>query len=449
MERAFVVSARAPGAELRIEALRCRLSDAPTRPSRSVLRRVVRLAGPALFDDVAEDPELRDQRSVRALDLRSVCGTTIPAVDPDGRRCVALIADSRVPAGARLRSATASGLPALMTGFASLAALVLGREASARADPPAGETAEPGLVGRSAAFTRMLRWVRRIAPYDLAVLVRGESGSGKEGVVRALHRHSRRRDGPLVALNCAALPETLLESELFGAVRGAYTGSERDRPGLMRRADGGTLLLDEIGDMSLAMQAKLLRVLQSGRVRPVGGDREIEVDVRVVAATHRDLLERVSRGAFRNDLYHRIAVVVVRVPALRERPDDLAPLAAHLIARVARETGLASATVTASALERLRAHDWPGNVRELRAVLTRALLRGSDGRIRAADLDLSASATAPPVAGEGSLERAMIERALGDCDHNLADAARRIGWSRQKLYRRMTALGVARRPARR
>jgi DNA-binding NtrC family response regulator len=300
----------------------------------------------------------------------------------------------------------------------------------------------------------MYDWVRRVADADLPVLVQGESGSGKEGVSQALHSLSGRQGGPFVAINCTALTETLLEAELFGASRGAYTGADRDRPGLFRQAHRGTLFLDEVGDMPPAMQAKLLRALELGRVRPVGGSREFDVDVRVVAATHRDLARRVAEGAFRADLYYRLAVLQVHVPPLRERLEDLPLLVAELAPRLARQVGRRSLRLGDDAWLALRAHSWPGNVRELHSVLARALLRSNGGTITARHLGpwtapapSAGPVEAPVPAADEPLENGMIAAALRASAGSVAGAARRIGWTRQKLYRRIKVLGI-RRPAR-
>jgi transcriptional regulator with PAS, ATPase and Fis domain len=290
----------------------------------------------------------------------------------------------------------------------------------------------------------MMDWVRRIAPTGLPVLVQGESGSGKERVCRALHDLGPRRSGAFVAVNCAALTETLLEAELFGATRGAYTGLDRDTPGLIRQADGGTLFLDEVGDMPPPMQAKLLRVLESGRVRPVGGTSETFVDLRLVAATHRDLRRRIDAHLFRNDLYYRLAVLRVDVPPLRARLDDLPALVADLETRLTRDTGCASVRLASEAWEALRSHPWPGNVRELHATLARALLRSGGGEVHACHLRLSPTPALPEPAAEGGRESSMIEGALREACGSIAGAASLIGWTRQKLYRRMQALEILR-----
>jgi transcriptional regulator with PAS, ATPase and Fis domain len=229
------------------------------------------------------------------------------------------------------------------------------------------------IVGASAPVVRMLALVDRLAAADVPVLVRGETGSGKEGVARRLHSKSARAKGPFVAVDCGAIPATLIESELFGHVRGAFTGAERDRPGHFVSAHGGTLLLDEIGELPVDLQPKLLRVLQDGEVRPVGGSSSRKVDVRVVAATNRDLEKACREGRFRSDLYYRLAVVEVQVPSLRERLDDLPLLVDHFVRRISSEMGREPVAVEPDALAALARHRWPGNVRELENVLRRAL----------------------------------------------------------------------------
>jgi two-component system response regulator PilR (NtrC family) len=265
-------------------------------------------------------------------------------------------------------------------------------------------------------------------------------------VARALHEGGSRSRRPFVAINCAAIPEALLERELFGATRGAFTGADRDHPGLFRRADRGTVFLDEIGDMPLALQAKLLRVLQEGSVRAVGDLDERPIDVRVIAATHRDLDALVAENRFRADLRWRLEVLVLRVPPLRERAEDLPVLSTRLIERLAARCGLPQARLDAEATERLAAYMWPGNVRELESVLARAILRAREGVIRAADLDVGIERAQGVSRHAGNrsqgLEKAMIEDALRAARGNVTAAALRIGWSRQALYRRMNALGL-------
>lgn len=240
------------------------------------------------------------------------------------------------------------------------------------------------MVGESPAMQELFDLLERVSGSDVPVLVQGETGTGKELVARALHEHGPRRGQRFLAENCAAVPANLLESELFGHKRGAFTGAVADRPGHFIAADGGTVFLDEIGDMPIEMQAKLLRVLQDGEVRPVGSNKTQTVDVRIVAATNKDLPELCRRGAFREDLYFRLAVVTLELPALRERLGDVAHLARFFLAKFASDQGRA-ASFTPEALEALEAHAWPGNVRELENEVQRALAL-STGDIGASDL---------------------------------------------------------------
>lgn len=284
-------------------------------------------------------------------------------------------------------------------------------------------------------------WLAAVSACSLPVLIAGESGVGKERTARAVHDLSPRSTGPFVAINCAAMTESLLESELFGSSRGAYTGADRDRKGLFREANGGTLFLDEVGDMPPGMQAKLLRTLDGGRVRAVGDSLEIAVDVRIVAATHRDLARQIASGRFRADLYYRLAVLIVRVPALRERLDELPELVASMATRIGREVGIKRLELTQRAMRRLLTHDWPGNIRELHAVLARAALRAEGRRVDEQHLDLASDAYEADGCGS-TLEQAMVERALLEAGGSISGAALRIGWTRQKLYRRIAALGL-------
>jgi transcriptional regulator with PAS, ATPase and Fis domain len=327
-------------------------------------------------------------------------------------------------------------------GFARLIALISDATGSTRVGnvdaPP------PRIVGRSKSITSMLEWIHRAASTRLPVLILGETGSGKECVSRLIHQSSPRGAQPYVAFNCTALTETLLEAELFGSVRGAYTGSDRDRRGLFSVAHRGTLLLDEVGDMPPSMQAKLLRTLEEGRVRPVGAERDVPVDVRVVGATHHDLAERVRQGAFRADLFHRLAVIEIRVPPLRERLEDLPLLVESLAPRLEREIGRPVPPLDDAVLELLGGYDWPGNVRELHAVLARAMLRAGAGPILPHHLtDLCEGRMRTDQTAVGS-EREMIVAALARADGSVTLAAQTIGWTRQKLYRRIKALSLER-----
>ena len=265
-------------------------------------------------------------------------------------------------------------------------------------------------VGRSEAGRAVMDMVRRAAEYPSTVLLTGESGTGKELLARALHEHSSRASGPFVPINCAAIPESLLESELFGHERGAFTGADRARPGLFERAHGGTLLLDEIGDMPAPLQTRLLRVLEDGRVRRVGARNAREVDVRVVAATAQDLESAVQTGTFRDDLYYRLNVVRVRVPPLRERRSDIPLLAATLVERASQRLGREVFSVSDEALDVLTAHGWPGNVRELENVLERAVIvvPPSGFRVEAEHLSLDGRVSQTPRAPLGSTPGSVV-----------------------------------------
>ncbi|GIX24617.1 MAG: acetoacetate metabolism regulatory protein AtoC [Caldimonas sp.] len=305
------------------------------------------------------------------------------------------------------------------------------------------------LVGSSEAMRRVLKRIGQAAASDVTVLVLGETGTGKELVARALHRHSERRDGPFVAINCAAVPAELLESELFGHVKGAFTGATQDRLGCFRQADGGTLFLDEIGDMTLAMQAKMLRVLQQREVTPVGAHHSHPVDVRVVAATHRPLHEMVAQGRFRSDLWYRLNVLSIELPPLRERLADVVLLAEHFL----RASG-SGKRLSPAAARALLGHRWPGNVRELRNAIERAVALTSGPVIEPAALGLEAAAAAaggpsldidwdgPLEPALATVERMMLQRALAAAGGNRAEAARRLGLHRQQLYRKLQAHGL-------
>jgi two-component system response regulator FlrC len=273
------------------------------------------------------------------------------------------------------------------------------------------------------------------------VLITGESGTGKEVVARFIHRASARKAGPFVALNCAALPEQLLESELFGYERGAFTGAQQSKPGQIELAAGGVLFLDEVTEMTPSAQAKFLRVLQEREFQRLGGTRLQKANVRVVAATNRDLRKAVERGDFREDLYYRLQVFDIRIPPLRERRADIIDLAEAFLAEIGRSFGRPPAGLTRDARESLLTHDWPGNVRELRNALERAAILCEGGLITADHLALRRTMPPPeraaPPTDLNIVEREMIERAMRDSGGNKAKAARRLGLSRTRLYVRL------------
>jgi two-component system response regulator AtoC len=297
------------------------------------------------------------------------------------------------------------------------------------------------LVGKSPAFTRVIADAERVAPRDVTVLVRGETGTGKELVAALIHASSARREGPFVRFNCAAVPADLAESELFGHVKGAFTGATSARAGYFREAHGGTLLLDEIGELPLPLQSKLLRAVQSGEVQPLGGSKVERADVRIVAATHKDLAAEVKAGRFREDLYYRLAVVELVLPPLRERREDIPALAAELTRIYAARFGLEDARLSPKTIDALTKRDWPGNVRELENAVARMLALSDGGII---DLD----APAPRASGSSlreqvaAFERALLARALEETGGNQSEAARRLGVTRVTLIDKMKRHGL-------
>jgi two-component system response regulator HydG len=305
------------------------------------------------------------------------------------------------------------------------------------------------IVGRSPAIQELLERVARIGPTEATVLVSGESGTGKELVARALHATSRRGDRPFVPVNCAAITETLLESELFGHAKGSFTGATRARRGLFEEANGGTLFIDEVGETAPGSQAKLLRALQEGEIRRVGESIPVQVDVRVIAATNQDLRRAIAERRFREDLYYRLAVVPIRIPTLRERLDDVPLLAAHFLARMARRAGGPAKELAPDAVARLREHSWPGNVRELENVIEHAAALAPGPQIRAADVHIEAHGPPPGGAAPRTLaaaveaaERAAIEAAVLRADGDLGRVARDLGVSATTLWRKMKRLGI-------
>jgi DNA-binding NtrC family response regulator len=307
----------------------------------------------------------------------------------------------------------------------------------------------PGLIATSAQMSQVLDLVGRVGPTDATVLIRGESGTGKEIIAKALHHASRRAGGRFVPINCGALPETLLESEIFGHVKGAFTGASASKKGLFEEADSGTLFLDEIGEMTPSLQVKLLRALQSGEVRPVGSTQAITVDARVVAATNRDLEPMIRQGAFREDLFYRLNVIPIELPPLRERREDIPSLAELFLGRFAERQGRVL-RLSAAAMERLFRYPWPGNVRELENAMERAAILAPADTIEPGDLPPHVGAglvpgPAPALEAERTLaeaERAHIIQALERCGWNHSRAAEALGIGRTTLWRKLKDYGV-------
>ncbi len=422
-------------------------------------------------DDPRPDPYdgIVDTGSDGFPDIHSCAGC---ALRVDGTLVGALTVDAVRPgAFDRISDQTLATLAALAAAAMRTAGLIEALEQLAErrgrvAQQLVAEALQRGggeLIGRSPAMKQLRGDVDTVAASDLTVLVQGETGVGKELVARIVHARSARADRPLVYVNCAALPETIAESELFGHVRGAFTGAVGDRAGRFELADGGTIFLDEIGELPLSIQPKLLRVLQQGELQRVGDDAVHRVDVRVLAATNRDLVAAVKSGRFRPDLYHRLAVYPIQVPPLRDRQGDVLLLAGHFLERARVRLGISEVRLTGAAREVLRDYAWPGNVRELEHVLLRAALKaaasGHPGRadITPAQLDLGGPVLAPAgerpaVAATGELvplarqvdgfQRRVIEATVTRCGGNWSQAARELGLDRGNLHRLAKRLGL-------
>jgi DNA-binding NtrC family response regulator len=332
--------------------------------------------------------------------------------------------------------------------FSLVARMLRARAPSDNAVSPSANGEDDELIGPSAAMRGIEKTIGLVADRDATVLITGETGTGKELVARAIHRHGRRNSGPFIAVNCAAIPSELLESELFGHVRGAFTGAIAERRGAFRDADKGTLFLDEVGDMDFVVQAKILRALQERTVTPVGG-RAVHVDVRILAATNKDISAAVKAGRFREDLFYRLNVVPIEIPPLRERLVDILPLAEHFL----RQATAPPKRLSADAAARLLAYPWPGNIRELKNAIERVAILCRDDTILASEFDFL-STKSDACSGQldfaqgdlptavSRLERYMITRALQETEGNRSEAARRLGIHRQLLYAKAQKFGV-------
>jgi serine/threonine-protein kinase PknK len=501
-ERGFVLLVGDLG-ELEAHTARDRTGgdDPHARFSRSVAERVLAGGEPVVTISARDDTRLAEAVSVHQLMIQSIACVPIRGGPPVGKSIGALYVETRLRPGVRFEQE----LPAL-TAFADQVAIAIENarllgENRARADELARANADlaaarddlaralgkrteqlaearrdlkqaraelrghfgyAGLIGTSAPMRRMYAVIDRVRENDVPVLLTGESGTGKEVVAKAIHHGGPRARKPFIGVNCGAIPANLLESELFGSVRGAFTGADRDRRGLFREAEGGTLLLDEIGEMPLAMQSGLLRVLEEKRVRPLGSAQEEPVDVRIVAATHRDLRDMVQAKTFREDLFYRLHVVEVHVPALRERTEDIPPLLDHFLTLFAARYRRDRKSVSREALRALCAQPWPGNVRQLEHVLLSAWLMSDAPEIGLDDFELPSAPRSVPPAEPGraprrpteaarhpetdsqhrAAERDRILAALTACNWNRVQAAKMIGLPRRTFYRRLKEFGI-------
>jgi two-component system nitrogen regulation response regulator NtrX len=312
------------------------------------------------------------------------------------------------------------------------------------------------IVGESPAIRELVEVIGRVAPTGARVLIEGENGSGKELVARAIHRHSTRADQPFVEVNCAAIPGELIESELFGHMKGSFTGAFADRPGKFEQADGGTLFLDEVGDMSAAAQSKVLRALEEGMVTRIGATKAISVNVRILAATNKALADEIAAGRFREDLYYRLNVVPVTVPPLRSRREDIPLLVAKFTADLVNDSGVKTRRFTDDAIRALQHRDWPGNVRELRNAVERLLILATGEEVTAADVERIGGAVTDSAMSElihcatfeefkQTAERAYLQAKLEANGWNVSETARKLNMPRSNLYKKIEKYGIARR----
>jgi DNA-binding NtrC family response regulator len=303
-------------------------------------------------------------------------------------------------------------------------------------------------IFQSPSMKNIIRTVERVAPSDVSILITGESGSGKEVIADLIHTLSPRSKGPFIKVNCAALPRELIESELFGSVKGAFTGAQADREGLFRQAEGGTLLLDELAEMPVDTQTKLLRVLQEKEVRPVGGRTSYKTNVRIIASTNIEVEVAIRSGKLREDLYYRISAITLHLPPLRERREDIIPLATSFLKRFAAQAGRTMTGFTPAAQEKIRRYDWPGNVRQLQNEIQRALLMTDHQIIDVADLSIQDAAAGETPAEETDLtllegmERNTIVQMLKETNGNKLETAKRLGIGRQTLYNKIKAYNI-------
>ncbi len=431
------------------------LESETVRDAESFSRRIVAAAGSGrslLALDAGSDERFRDLASVSLYHIRSLMcvplrsrGRVIGTVYLDSRK------DGRLFTQDDLRFVEAFADQAALAIENTRMRVRLERENRHLAEAAEARTSFANLVGRSPGIQAVFSLIEKVAATDLPVMIRGESGTGKELVARAIHVHGPRRRRPFLGENCAAIPETLLETELFGHVRGAFTGAERSRPGLFEQADGGTLFLDEVGDMSPAMQVRLLRVVEEGAIRRVGGEKPVPVNVRLITATHRDLQAEIKAGRFRLDLLYRLQVLTIEIPPLRDRPGDVALLTSHVLDRIAAERGRTPCVIDGDAMGLFERYAWPGNVRELQNALQRLSLLAGDRAISVAliESDPVLRRTLIPAHEAGKVtyslksgEKEQLRQAIAAANGNRRRAAGLLGVSRATLYRKLQQHGL-------
>ena len=437
-----------------------RAPEAPVRVTRSVVRKVVAERAAVLAADAPS--ETFSSESLLGASIRSTIG--VPLWKDEQILGVLQLDNRDAPAMFEARDVDALGALAVSASLAIANAELIARLSAARAElrkenqylrgRERARSGEVQIIGESRAMGELLRQLDKVVDTRVSVLIEGETGTGKELIASSVHYRSKRKDKLFVAQNCAAFPENLLESELFGHKRGAFTGATDEKKGLFEIADGGTLFLDELGEMPLALQAKLLRALQEGEIRPIGSTVSKQVNVRIVAATNRNLEAEVKAGRFREDLYYRLKVFPIRVPPLRERRDDVAPLAKFFLERYSREMGKSVPGFAQETLEILSAYDFPGNVRELENEVQRLVIQADDGsfltpellspRVRQIESVLLSAGAAKGSLKEmvDQVERHILIEALRDHGNNKTAAAKTLGITREGLHKKLKQLGI-------
>lgn len=435
---------------------RSQISRGRYRPGEGIVGKVVQEGEAVIVPDISEDKAFLNRTRARSLeekisficvpvkmDTETVGALSLEKIRPHRRPLqqdmkLLSIVSSMIARAVHLRREAEEEQRALIQENREL------QERLNRQPPP------PEIIGNAPSMREVFHLINQVAPGDTTVLIRGESGTGKGLIAKALHDRSRRRKGPFIKVNCAVLPESLIESELFGHKKGAFTGAVNDRRGRFEMAEGGTIFLDEIGELSPSVQAKLLHVLQEKEFEPIGGEKTVRADVRILTATNRNLEEAIERNHFREDLYYRLAVFPVHLPPLRERKSDLTALADTIIEKYNRHNQKTIKRITSRAIQMLTSYHWPGNVRELENCLERACLLSTDNVIHSYHLppslqtaessDTSLTASLPEALAE--LEQDLITEALKNTKGRMRDAARRLGLSERKLGLRMQKYGI-------